>query len=83
MNELFPVLSGLLVGSLLTVIRPQTRLAVGVIASVALGTTATVVSGEYSIGWEFLLIDIPLVGIASAAGFAIARAIRRRGLLQR
>jgi hypothetical protein len=83
MNELFPLLSGLLVGSLLTLIRPQMRLAVGVITSVVLGTTATVVSGEYKIGWEFLLIDIPLVAIASAAGFATARAIRRRGLLQR
>ena len=83
MNELFPVLSGLLMGSLITLIRPQTRLAAGVIASLVLGTTATVVSGEYKIGWEFLLIDIPLVAIASAAGFATARAIRRRALLQR
>jgi hypothetical protein len=83
MNELFPLLSGLLVGSLFTLIRPQMRLAAAVIASVVLGTTATVVSGEYKIGWEFLLIDIPLVAIASAAGFATARAFRRRGLLQR
>jgi hypothetical protein len=83
MNELFPIISGLLVGSLLTLIRPQMRLAAGVIASVVLGTTATVVSGEYTIGWEFLLIDIPLVAIASAAGFATTRAIRRRDLLRR
>ena len=83
MNELFPVLSGLLVGSLLTLIRPQMRLTAGVVASVVLGTAATIVSGEYRIGWEFLLVDIPLVAIASAAGFATARAIRRRGVLQR
>jgi hypothetical protein len=83
MNELFPILSGLLVGSLLPLIRPQMRLAAGVVASVVLGTTATVVSGEYMIGWEFLLIDIPLVAITSAAGFATVRAIRRRVSLQR
>jgi hypothetical protein len=83
MNELFPVMSGLLVGSLLTLIRPEMRLWVGVAASVVLGTTATIVSGEYKIGWEFLLIDIPLVALASAAGFATARAIRRRALLRR
>ena len=83
MNELFPILSGLLVGSVLTLIRPQMRLAAGVVAAVILGTIATIVSGEYKIGWEFLLIDIPLVAIASAAGFATTRAIRRRGLLQR
>ncbi|HET8742261.1 MAG TPA: hypothetical protein VFM41_06520 [Gaiella sp.] len=79
MNELFPILSGLLVGSVLTLVRPQTRLLVGVIASVLLGTTATVISGEYMIGWEFLLIDIPLVAISSAVGLAMARAVRGRG----
>jgi hypothetical protein len=83
MSEIFPVVSGLLVGSLLALIRPRTQLAVGVIASVVLGTTATIISGEYKIGWEFLFIDIPLVAISSAAGFATIRAIRRRGLLRR
>jgi hypothetical protein len=83
MTEVFPVISGLLVGSLLALIRPRTRLAAGVIASVVLGTTATIVSGEYKIGWEFLLIDIPLVAVSSAAGFATVRAIRRSGLLWR
>ena len=76
MTELFPLLSGLLVGSLLTLIRPHMRLTAAVVASVVLGTTATVVSGEYKIGWEFLLVDIPVVAIGSAAGFATARAIR-------
>jgi hypothetical protein len=83
MNELFPILSGLLVGSLLTLIRPQMRFAAGVVASVVLGTTATVVSGEYKVGWEFFLVDIPLVAISSAAGLESVRAIRRRGVLHR
>ena len=82
MNELFPILSGLLVGSVLTLVRPHTRLVVGIVASVVLGTTATVISGEYKIGWEFLLIDIPLVAISSAVGLATARTVRRRGALQ-
>jgi hypothetical protein len=43
-----------------------------------LGTLATIISGEYKIGWEFLLIDIPLVALSSAAAFATARTIRRR-----
>ena len=77
-NELFPIVSGLIVGALLPLIRPQMRLVVGVAAAVVLGTIATVVSGEYKIGWEFLLIDIPLVAICSAAAFATARAARRR-----
>ena len=77
-NELFPIMSGLILGALLPLIRPRMRLAVGVAASVILGTLATVVSGEYKIGWEFLLIDIPLVAVCSAAAFATVRAARRR-----
>jgi hypothetical protein len=53
MNELFPILSGLAVGTMLGLIRPQTRLVVAVAAAVVLGTIATVISGEYKIGWEY------------------------------
>jgi hypothetical protein len=80
MTELFPVFSGLLCGSLLTLIRPRAPLAAIFMVSVILGTTATIVSGEYKIGWEFLLIDIPLVAISVAAGSLTVRAIRRTGL---
>ncbi len=34
---------------------------------------ATVVSGEYLVGREFLLVDIPLVGVSSAVGCAVGR----------
>ena len=77
-GELFPIVSGLILGAVLTLIRPHMRLAVGVAAAVVLGTLATVISGEYKIGWEFLLIDIPLVAICSAASFSTVRAARRR-----
>jgi hypothetical protein len=77
MNEIFPVLGGLAVGFLLGLLRPRLRLPVGIAAAVVLGTTATIISGEYKIGWEFLLIDIPLVGIAAAIGLVSARALRR------
>jgi hypothetical protein len=78
MNELFPIVSGLLLGSALMLIRPRMRLAVAVAASVILGTLATVGSGEYKLGWEFLLIDIPLVALCSATAFSTARAVRRK-----
>ena len=78
MHELFPIVSGLLLGAALPLIRPQLRLDVGVGASVVLGTLATIMSGEYRIGWEFLLIDIPLVALCSVTGFVTARAVRRR-----
>ena len=77
MHELFPIVSGLLLGAVLPLIRPRMRLEAGVGASVVLGTLATIISGEYRVGWEFLLIDIPLVALCSLAGFATARGVRR------
>jgi hypothetical protein len=77
-NELFPIVSGLILGAVLPLIRPRMRIAVAVAASVVLGTLATIVSGEYKIGWEFLVIDIPLVAVSSAAAFVTVRAAQRR-----
>jgi xanthosine utilization system XapX-like protein len=77
-SELFPIVSGLLVGSVLPVLRPHVRLRVAVAASIALGTLATILSGEYAVGWEFLLIDIPLVALCCAAAAVTVRAARRR-----
>jgi hypothetical protein len=76
MNEIFPIVSGLLVGSVLTLVRPNARLIVILVASILLGTTATIISGEYKISWEFLLIDIPLVAVSSIAGYTTVRIVR-------
>jgi hypothetical protein len=43
-----------------------------VVLSVLLGVTATVISGEYAIGWEFILIDIPVVMLSAAAVVVVA-----------
>ncbi len=77
-SELVPIVGGLILGSMLTLIRSRMRLVTGVGISVVLGVLATIVSGEYKIGWEFLLIDIPLVAVCSAVGFATVRAVRNR-----
>ena len=78
MHELFPIAAGLVVGVALALIAPRLRLWLGVPASVVLGIVATVISGEYQIGWEFLLIDIPLVAVSSVLGLTVARAVRAR-----
>jgi len=52
------------------------RLWVAVLLSIVLGFLATVISGEYLLSWEFLLIDIPLVAIATAASFMGMRRLR-------
>ena len=78
MHELFPIACGILVGSALGVARPAGRLRLTVALSVVLGFAATVISGEFRIGWEFLLIDIPLVAISAAGAHLLLGAIIRR-----
>jgi hypothetical protein len=73
MVELFPVVSGAVLGILVAALRPSLRLWVGVLVSILLGVAATVVSGEFQIGWEYVLIDIPLVAVSTGLSFTVAR----------
>ena len=79
MNEILPVFCGLLLGAgALRAKSVRGRRWLLVVGSLVGGAVATVVSGEFRIGWEFLLIDIPLVFL-TAVGFAVAvRTLRRR-----
>jgi hypothetical protein len=73
-NEIVPLVGGLIVGLLLPLVPgPRLRLAVGVLAAFAVGLLATVVSGEYRIGWEYLLFDVPLAGLASVGSYLAVR----------
>jgi hypothetical protein len=65
MQELIPIGCGLLLGATLGLVRPSIRLAVGAAMCVVLGVLATVVTGEFRISWEYLLVDIPLVALAA------------------
>lgn len=76
MNELFPILSGATVGVALGLAASRLRLPIVIAAALVLGTLATIISGEYKIGWEFLLVDIPLVGISSVVGWLAVGAVR-------
>ena len=73
MQELVPIALGLLLGATLGYVRPSIRLPVGAALAVALGVFATVVTGEAKLGWEYLLIDIPLVAVCAAAGLVAGR----------
>lgn len=79
-NEIFPVVSGLVAGLVLGTVTARRRPWVWALLSVVLGLLATVLSGEFKTTWAFLLIDIPLVGAASAASFVGSRAVRLRQL---
>ena len=73
MDELFPVVSGVVLGIVVAGIRPSLRLWIGIPVSIALGLAATVLSGEFEVGWEYLLIDIPLVAVSAGVSFTLAR----------
>jgi hypothetical protein len=72
-QELVPLLSGFAAGVVLGALRPSLRLVVGALLSVVLGVLATIVTGEFRTSWEFVLIDIPLVALATMFGLAVAR----------
>ena len=78
-EELLPVASGLVIGLILGLLRPALRVPIGVVLIIAFGVIATVVSGEYLISWSFLLIDIPLVAVSSAAGLIVMHRLRWGG----
>jgi hypothetical protein len=74
-NELFPIAAGLLCGLLLGSLTVKRRIFVGLAFALVAGTLATIVSGEWQMSWAFLLIDIPLVAISSAAGVLLSRRV--------
>jgi hypothetical protein len=76
-EELLPVASGLVIGSILGLLRPSLRVPIGVVLILTFGALATMVSGEYLISWSFLLIDIPLVAISVGAGLIVTHRLRR------
>lgn len=78
MEELFPILAGVVVGLLLGAVRPSMRLRIGIPLAVVFGVLATVLSGEFKIGWEYLLIDIPLVSMAAVATMLVTRYVAQR-----
>lgn len=75
-RELLPVAIGLGVGTLLASVRPALSGATALLLAVPLGFLVTVVTGEFELGWEYLLVDIPLVALSATAGFWTVRLVR-------
>ena len=78
MPELFPIACGIAAGTLVGYLRPALRLPAGALLSIVLGTLATVISGEATVSWAFLAIDIPQVAICAAAANVLVRRARIR-----
>lgn len=79
MGELLPIISGLIVGGILGLLRPSLRLPVGVALAVPLGVLATFLTGEHHVSWAFVLIDIPIVALSATAGLIMLQRLRNRG----
>ena len=77
-NLIHTNVSGALLGHLMGTVRLSMRLRMAIPVVTVLGAVATVISGEFRIGWEYLLIDIPLVGASAVAIMLTARLVRRR-----
>ena len=74
MDEIVPVIFGAILGAL--VWRTTTgwmRIALSVIAVLAAGAFATIMSGEFQVSWVYFLIDFSEAGLGLVFGIAIAR----------
>ena len=80
MDELFPVLMGICIGLVvqrIAAVRRRNLALVGL--SILAGFTASYISGELFVSWDFLLFDIPLVFLAAGVTmfvFGWQRALR-------
>ncbi len=66
MGELFPVLAGVCIGFVVqSIATPRLRNMALFVLSALTGFTASLISGELFVSWDFLLFDIPLVFLAA------------------
>ena len=80
MDEVFPVLSGIVVGLILSFIPSSRRaVALGVLAA-TFGILASWISGELAISWVYMLIDIAQVLGAAILTSVLVTRWRRRSL---
>ena len=84
MEEVFPVLAGVVLGLATHALRPPWLKAVAIaVLGVALGAVASWVSGELAVGATYVLIDAAQVIVAAVMTGLLAKLwLRRRARLQ-
>ena len=75
-RELLPVAIGVGLGTAIASVRPVLSAPAVLLLALPLGFLVTVVTGEFEWGWEYLLVDIPLVAVSAGAGSLAVRAAR-------
>jgi len=84
MDEVFPVLAGIVVGLATHTVRPMwlKALLIGSLG-IALGAAASWLSGELAVSWVYVLIDAAQVlGTGIMTGILVRVWLRRRAQLQ-
>ncbi len=73
MTELVPIAAGVVLGLAAGSLQPAWRVRTIVALSIVLGVGASAVTGELTLSWGYVLVDIPEVALAAAAAFLLAR----------
>ncbi|MFL5804082.1 MAG: hypothetical protein ACJ8CR_20350 [Roseiflexaceae bacterium] len=72
MHEIFPLLAGLVVGLVARhLIGPKQRIGALIIASLAIGAVASLISGELFVSWGFLAFDAAQALVAAVVAMAL------------
>jgi hypothetical protein len=82
-QEFFPLMGGLVLGSLLSLLRTSARLRIGVLLTICIGLLATLASGEFRLHWGFVLLDISLVAASVVAGLFCTRLMQSKQALRK
>ena len=79
MEELFPLVAGVVVGLIASRIASmRVRLIVAAVLTLIFAATATLISGEAAESWAFIFVDIGEVAIVAAITWGIATFVARR-----
>jgi hypothetical protein len=76
--ELIPVLSGILIGTVVSLSSSRRSLAIGSALTVLCGSLATFMSGEYELSWGYFLVDIAQALGTALAALVVVRLLRIR-----
>jgi hypothetical protein len=79
MTELLPIAAGALLGLVAGRLSPPPRLRAILPLSILLGIAISAVTGELSISWGYVLVDVPGVALSAAVSLASSRSVPARG----
>jgi hypothetical protein len=79
MHELFPIVGGVLIGLLVSrLTSPLSKTAVLIVLGIAFGSLASLISGELTESWAYLVFDVAQVLIVAGVTLVAVAAWERR-----